>query len=226
MSHAIFALIGVGFLVGFRHAFEPDHLAAVSTLASRHGWRGASGLGVAWGCGHTVSVGMVALCISLLGIRVPEAFFRIAELGVALLLVILGVSALLIEARRHRKQQSTAHVSAHAHRLPHSHPHTDTNLRTASGAFGFGVAHGLAGSGAVMVLIVAVASSASQQLLYLLVFGLGTILGMSVVSMMTGAVSGLASARNRHAGLAIRLGAACASTIAGVWLGAGVLRAG
>jgi sulfite exporter TauE/SafE len=219
MTHAVFALIGIGFLVGFRHAFEPDHLAAVSTLASRHGWRTASGLGVAWGFGHTASVGLVAVLITALGIRVPAAFFRSAEFGVAILLVTLGVSTLVIEARRHRRQQGPAHQDAHVHRHPHSH----ANLRTARSAFGFGIAHGLAGSGAVMVLIVAAASTMAQQIVYLVVFGVGTILGMSVVSVLTGAVSGLASARSQRVGLAIRLGAACASTVVGVWLGAGVL---
>ncbi len=220
MTHAIFALIGIGFLVGFRHAFEPDHLAAVSTLASRHGWRTASGLGVAWGIGHTASLGVVALCISVLGIRVPATFFRTAELGVAALLIVLGVSTLAVEARRHRRRQGPAHEVAHAH----AHPHSHQNLRSARGAFGFGIAHGLAGSGAVMVLIVAAASSASEQLVYLVVFGVGTILGMSLVSIMTGAVAGLASSLSQQIGLAIRVGAACASTVVGVWLGAGVVR--
>lgn len=223
MTHAVFALIGIGFLVGFRHAFEPDHLAAVSTLASRHGWRTASGLGVAWGFGHTASVGVVGLIISLLGIRVPDAFFRAAELGVAFLLIALGVSTLAVEARRHRRQQGAAHEVAHEVAHAHRHPHSHAHLRTVRSAFGFGIAHGLAGSGAVMVLIVAAASSPREQLLYLLVFGIGTILGMSIVSLMTGAVTGLASARNQRVGLAIRVGAACASTAVGVWLGAGVI---
>lgn len=223
MNQAIFALGGVGFLVGFRHAFEPDHLAAVVTLASRDNWRSASRLGIAWGAGHTASVGFVALIITVLGIRVPDSFFRLAELVVAVLLIVLGATALLAEARRHRAARDTALQLAHHDAHTHAHPHSHANIRNARGALWFGIAHGLAGSGAVMVLIVAAARTVGQQVAYLLVFGIGTVAGMSAVSLVGGALTGIATAQSRNLSAMVRVGAAAASVVAGVWLGAGVL---
>lgn len=223
MNQAFLALGGVGFLVGFRHAFEPDHLAAVVTLASRDDWRSASRLGVAWGVGHTASVGLVALLIAALGVRVPDAFFRLAELGVAALLIALGASALLSEARRHRAAGGTAHQRAHHNAHTHAHPHSHGGVRNARSALWFGIAHGLAGSGAVMVLIVAAARTVGQQVAYLIVFGIGTIAGMSAVSLLGGALTGAASARSRHLAVTVRVGAAAASVVAGTWLGASIL---
>lgn len=221
MTPSVLAFVGIGFLVGFRHAFEPDHLAAVSTLATHHrGWRSAAGLGVAWGVGHTAAVGVVALVIGLLGVHVPERFYHGAELGVAALLVLLGVRTLWTEARRHAAQFGAQHAAWHVHHHPHAHP---VSLRTVRSALGFGVAHGLAGSGAVMVLIVAAASTGAAQLAYLGAFGAGTVLGMSVVSFLTGAVSAVAQARSGRMATGIRIAAAGVSAATGLWLGWGVL---
>src|SRR5881296_1411701 len=85
MTPSIVAVLAIGGLLGFRHAFEPDHLAAVSTLASRPGarlWRAAR-LGLIWGLGHSVTVGVVVLVIIAFGVQVPERFWPAAELLVA-----------------------------------------------------------------------------------------------------------------------------------------------
>ncbi len=217
MNLGLLSIVGVGFLVGFRHAFEPDHLAAVTTLATRERGLGhAARLGVAWGLGHTASVALVAVVLILLGVHVPEVFFRTAEFGVATLLVLLGVSTLVAEARRHRRALGAPHAHAHAAQAPHSH---DPSIRTAARSLWFGVAHGMAGSGAVVVLLVAAASSREAQFGYLLAFGAGTVAGMSVVSFLTGAVSGMAAARNAALARTIRMGAALASSLVGVVLG-------
>src|SRR5216683_4434453 len=92
MTPSIVAVLAIGGLLGFRHAFEPDHLAAVSTLATRPAaqlWSAAR-LGLVWGLGHTVTVGAVALLIIALGIHLPDRFWPAAELLVAALLVLLG----------------------------------------------------------------------------------------------------------------------------------------
>src|SRR6266550_2350269 len=92
MTPNLVAIVAVGGLLGVRHAFEPDHLAAVSTLATRPNapfW-GAARLGLVWGVGHTVTVGAVALLVLALGVRVPERFWPAAELLVAGLLILLG----------------------------------------------------------------------------------------------------------------------------------------
>lgn len=221
MSFGLFAFIGIGFLVGFRHAFEPDHLAAVSLFATRErGFRSAAALGLAWGAGHTASVAAVAIAITAMGIRVPDSFYATFELVVAILLIVIGVSTLVAEARRHRRILGDAHAIAHSAHAAHVHPE---RIRNARGAFGFGIAHGLAGSGAVIVLLVAAASSIQAQCAYLLAFGLGTVGGMSVVSLLVSGLAGLAISRSRSWAKTIRLASATASLVVGVMLGWSVI---
>src|SRR6266702_7897687 len=91
----LLALAGLGLLLGFRHAFEPDHLAAVSTLATRQGrLLDACRLGLAWALGHTVSVGVVVGASILFGLTLPGRFAPAADFLVALLLIALGGSVL------------------------------------------------------------------------------------------------------------------------------------
>jgi high-affinity nickel-transport protein len=194
----------IGFTVGFRHAFEADHLAAVTTLATRESsWRTSARLGVVWGVGHTLSIAAVAALLIVLGVAIPETFFATSELGVAALLVALGVWALLMEARRA--------------------PATPVVTRTSRGALGFGVVHGLAGSGAVIVLLIAASSQVAVQAGYLAAFGVGTVLGMSIASLLAGAATGLAATRSAQAARWIRIGAGVLSLLAGVLLGYEVL---
>src|SRR5712691_6551398 len=110
MAPNILALSGIGLLLGFRHAFEPDHLAAVSTLATRQGsLLGACRLGLAWAVGHTASVGAVVLVIMISGLHLPARFSPAADFVVALLLIALGGSVLLRYAR------GRSHMHAHTH---------------------------------------------------------------------------------------------------------------
>lgn len=198
----------VGFAVGFRHAFEPDHLAAVTTLATREaGWVRSARLGVVWGLGHTASIALVAMVLIVLGVGIPESFFHTAELGVAVLLVGLGAWTLWLE----RRASATAAPVA---------------SRTARGALGFGVVHGLAGSGAVIVLLVAASSQRAVQAGYLAAFGVGTVLGMSIASLLTGAATGAASSRSAAMARAIRIAAAVLSIVIGLLLGREVLGIG
>src|SRR3989442_12972639 len=104
MSPSLLAVAGIGLLLGFRHAFEPDHLAAVATLAARQGSvLRASWLGSVWGLGHTASVGLVALLVIGAGWSLPEPLWPAADFLVGLLLVALGAAAIRRYApgRRH-----------------------------------------------------------------------------------------------------------------------------
>src|SRR6266498_5944787 len=94
MAPSIVAVVAIGGLLGLRHAFEPDHLAADSTLATRPGGRrlwSAARLGLIWGLGHTVTVGAVALLVLVLGVQLPAKLWPTAELVVAALLILLGM---------------------------------------------------------------------------------------------------------------------------------------
>src|SRR2546426_11925327 len=111
MTPNLVAIVAVGGLLGVRHAFEPDHLAAVSTLATRPAARlwSAARLGLVWGLGHTATVGVVALLIIALGVRFPARFWPAAELVVAGLLILLGMLVIW------RYVRGRWHMHAHAH---------------------------------------------------------------------------------------------------------------
>src|SRR5438128_10861697 len=106
----LLALAGLGLLLGLRHAFEPEHLAAVSTLATRQGrLLDACRLGLAWAVGHTASVGVVVGAIILFRLKLPQRFSPAADFLVALLLIGLGGSVLL----RYARGRWHLHVDSH-----------------------------------------------------------------------------------------------------------------
>src|SRR5438477_12354537 len=129
----LLALAGLGLLLGLRHAFEPDHLAAVSTLATRQGrLLDACRLGLAWAVGHTASVGAAVGAIILFGLRLPGRFAASADLLVAVLLVGLGGSVVWRYARhpchlpvrsRAQRRRRPDHRHGRAHGAAHQHAH-------------------------------------------------------------------------------------------------------
>ena len=189
MAPSIVAVLAIGGLLGLRHAFEPDHLAAVSTLATRPGARlwSAARLGLVWGLGHTATVGIAVLLVIVVGIRVPEQLWPAAELVVAGLLILLGSVVIwrYVRGRWHMHAHAhTAgphfHLHSHATASDHRHVHASVDARR---SLGFGIAHGLAGSGAIAALLVAAAPTATARVAYFLAFGMGTIVGMLGVSL-------------------------------------------
>ena len=172
----------LGALVGLRHATDPDHLAAVATLVAREPRpRHAGALGAAWSLGHGTTLLGIGGTALLLAVQLPAAFDRIAELGVALLLIGLGLSNL-----RHA-----------AHPTPHA-AHGDPLVRS-----GFvGVAHGAAGSGLIAIAAAAAMPTPALALLYLVAFALGTTLAMVAFSTLLAApLRWLAQKPGRHRAL-------------------------
>src|SRR5213593_1288604 len=225
MTPSIVAVLAIGGLLGFRHAFEPDHLAAVSTLATRPAARlwSAARLGLIWGLGHTVTVGVVALVIIVLGVRVPERFWPAAELLVAALLILLGTVVIWRYLRgrwhmhAHTHEIATPHFHLHSHSTGAAHGHTHPVV-DARRSLGFGIAHGLAGSGAIAALLVAAVPDTSSRLVYFAAFGAGTIVGMLAVSLTLSALVRLAADRSARWATILHVGAAVGSVVAGVVL--------
>jgi cytochrome c biogenesis protein CcdA len=152
----------LGFLVGMRHALEADHLAAVATLAREsRSVRDSALRGAVWGLGHTLTLFLVGGVVLLLGGVVPERFSRLAEAGVGAMLVVLGLQ---VFRRMHRQG-----VGVDRRSVP-------------SRALVVGLVHGLAGSAALLLLAVETTTSVWSGLLYILVFGVGSIAGMAVLS--------------------------------------------
>jgi ABC-type nickel/cobalt efflux system permease component RcnA len=216
--------------LGLRHAFEADHLAAVSTLVTRAGrLRDAARLGIAWGVGHTASVGVVALLVIALGVHLPQRLATTAELLVAALLVWLGGVVLFRYARgrwhmHFHEHDGTPHLHLHSHARETAHGH-DHAQWDAHRSLGLGLAHGMAGSGAVLVLIVAATPTVSLQLAHVGAFGAGTIVGMLSVSVALGVVIRAASRRGARWAAALHLAAAAVSVVMGLVLGASVMGA-
>ena len=216
-------ILALGGLLGFRHAFEPDHLAAVTTLASRQRslWSAAR-LGLVWGVGHTATVGAICLVVVALGVRVPPALWPAAEMVVAGLLVLLGAAVVWRYARGRwhmhlhaHDQKPHLHLHSHEESAGHAHGHATADARR---SLGFGIAHGLAGSGAIAVLLVAAAPTASLRVAYFAAFGAGTVLGMLTVSLTLGVLMRVASRRETAWATVLHVGSALASVVAGIAL--------
>src|ERR1043166_4761137 len=200
VTTSLSALAGLGLVLGLRHAFEPDHLAAVSTLATRQGrLLDACRLGLAWALGDTARAGGGVGAIMLFGLHLPDRLWPAADFLVGLLLVALGGTVIVRYARGrwHLHMHSPKPLGAphlHLHSPAHGAEHTHGRPRgDARRSLGFGLLHGLAGSAAILVLLVAAAPTRAAQLAYFVAFAVGTMIGMLVVSFSLAGVVRLAS---------------------------------
>jgi sulfite exporter TauE/SafE len=184
------ALGGLGFTLGLRHALDPDHIAAVSTLVSesRSVWRSTL-VGTSWGLGHTAALLAAGIAVIGLKVTIPESVAHSMEKGVAIMLVLLGARAVQTALRGwtiHRHAHS--HVrGAHAHF--HVHPPGADNVHQHKHVLAFGarpflvgMVHGLAGSAGLMLLVLSTITSVLAGFAYIIVFGLGSTAGMLLMS--------------------------------------------
>jgi high-affinity nickel-transport protein len=184
----------LGFVLGLQHATDPDHLVAVATIVTRERRLGSGTLvGVAWGLGHTATLALAGLAIVGLGVSLPARVGAGLELAAAAMLVLLGAWRLR-EAFAGLGQHATDHDHGGrevVHRHPHPHAHLSRRLLGALDARGgrlvlraatVGAVHGLAGSAAVALLVLAAVKTVGGAVLYFLVFGLGTIMGMTALT--------------------------------------------
>ena len=184
--------LGVGLVVGMRHALEADHLAAVMALSTRSRGRTATMLrGAAWGLGHASALFVVGgLCLAL-GTTVSPRSETWLERGVGVMLIVLGAQVIRrlwrgrVRISRHAHPGGIVHVHAHrgeaaAGSAPSDHPHASgSHVRAAL----VGTVHGMAGSAALVVLTSSTAQTFSAGLAYIAAFGLGSVLGMAVLSL-------------------------------------------
>lgn len=184
MAATLPAVFLLGFVTGFKHAFEPDHVIAVSTLLHREPQiKKAVFTGIAWGAGHTTMLMVGVGLVGLLRLELSETALGYLELPVAVLLIGLGAWALYDSFRSFQKLRRHEHDGIeHAHVGAHPHPHRFDLSGWRS--YGVGLVHGLAGSGALFLLAAATLPSLGLSLLYALVFGTGSIFGMMGVTAM------------------------------------------
>jgi sulfite exporter TauE/SafE len=181
-------LLGLGFILGLRHALDADHIAAVSTIVSEtRKVKSSSLVGIMWGMGHTTSLLIAGLIILLFKVTIPPPLSTFLELCVGILLVALGVSVFvrLLRARIHihiHFHNKKPHIHFHSHSETVSHHHSHYTKKS----FFIGMLHGLAGSAALMLLVLASATSILQGVLYIAVFGIGSIISMLLISTAIG----------------------------------------
>jgi ABC-type nickel/cobalt efflux system permease component RcnA len=229
----------VALLLGLRHATDPDHLTAVSTLFladERDGPRRASVLGLAWGLGHATTLFGFGVPVVLFRRYLPESIQRGAEAAIGLVIVALAVRLLIrwhrgyfhVHPHSHGAVQHAhphAHEHAHAaagHATPHAHPHAEGLGRSPLTAFGIGMVHGVGGSAGVGVLLVGAVSGQMQGVLALVVFAAGTAVSMALVSTAFGHALARGAVKRRLTELVPLLSAG--SLLFGVWYSLGALR--
>lgn len=193
------ALLGLGFVLGVRHAADPDHVVAVAAITARsRRLLPATLLGAVWGLGHSLTLFAAGGAILAFNLSVPARLGLALEFAVALALVAVGALNL---------------------RRDHGHAHDDLGERIPAGrAFVVGIVHGLAGSAAVALLVLATVRDLRGGLAYLGVFGLGTLAGMALVT--TGFAAPLSAGARRwpRFGVTLRVATGLLSVAFGLWL--------
>jgi len=186
----LIGLLGLGLVLGLRHALDPDHIAAVSTIVSEsRSVRRSSLIGTFWGLGHTMSLLIAGVLVIALKVQISDRVALWMEFAVALMLILLGLKAMLKPLRGWRihvhqhAHDGSSHSHVHLHRPSEEHAHQHRHLlRSGARPFLVGMVHGMAGSAALMILVLATIPSALAGLIYIAVFGLGSVGGMLIMS--------------------------------------------
>jgi ABC-type nickel/cobalt efflux system permease component RcnA len=232
--------IAVAFLLGLRHATDPDHLTAVSTLVmseDERGARRAARLGAAWGLGHALTLFLLGLPVVALGSHLPDWLQQAFELAVGVVIVVLAIRLLLrwgsgyfhVHEHTHGELKHAhphVHEGAPADEHPHAHEHTHAPERlgrSPRAAFGIGLIHGAGGSAGVGVLLVAAIPGAAMATAALVVLALGTAISMTAVTALFGHALATGPLPRRFELAAPVLGTF--SLLFGVWYGLAALNA-
>ena len=230
VSVGALGVLGLGLLYGLKHATEVDHIVAVSAIVSEHRKLvRAAFVGGLWGVGHTAALIVVGAAVLVLRIAIPERVATWLEFGVALMIIGLGLAALR-KALRSRtdfhihKHSHGGEIHAHAHFhehgsehavLPNAHSHEVSRLGFKPALVG--AAHGLAGSGALTLLVLTQIGSPLLGILYLGVFGMGSIIGMLLMSGLVGLPFVIGSRKLNGIHYRLQMAAGALSIAFGIW---------
>jgi ABC-type nickel/cobalt efflux system permease component RcnA len=215
VGQGLLAALGVALLLGLRHATDPDHLTAVSTLllSDREGGRRrALVLGLAWGAGHACTLCVLGLPLVLVGDALPERAQQVAEVAIGLVIIALALR-LLIRWRRGyfhvhvHSHGGVRHAHAHVHEgehapVIHEHHHRHDLGRSPGAAFGIGLLHGVGGSAGVSILLIGAISSDGAALVALFLFATATAISMAVASAAFGVALASGPVQRRFATVA------------------------
>jgi high-affinity nickel-transport protein len=200
------AVAALGFFLGMRHATDPDHIVAVTTIVARQrSVRAAAMTGAVWALGHTLTILVVGGAIVLFGWVIPARIGLSMELSVAVMLIVLGVMN-VVSAKR--SIDSSAKGNTREQQL--------LGGSRVGRPLVVGVVHGLAGSAAIALLVLTVIGRSSWSLLYLLIFGVGTVVGMMLVTAAIGIPFAAAGNRASHWNRTLRFVSGAVSVIFGL----------
>jgi len=212
MDASLIAALGLGFLLGLRHAMEADHVAAMSTFVSGERTLLRSCLrGTFWGVGHTTALLGAGVAVIAFKVRISPEFERIVETCIALVLILLGGHVLLralgsLSLHTHEHvHDGVRHRHPHVHLGPHGahdHVHLFTGARK---PLLLGLLHGLGGGGALVLVVLTTLPSPAAAFLYLLVFGLGSTAGMLLLSGLMGLPFKLLAGSSERAATGLRV---------------------
>ena len=222
MDPSLIAALGLGFLLGLRHAMEPDHVAAMSTFVSQERTLLRSCLrGTFWGIGHTAALLAAGVVVIAFKVRIPPEFERGVETCIALVLILLGGHVLLralgtLSLHSHEHiHGGVRHRHAHVHMGPegaHDHVHL---LAGARRPLLLGLLHGLGGGGALVLVVLTTLPSPAAAFLYILVFGLGSTAGMLVLSGLMGVPFALLAAGSHRVATVLQIVVGVVSVVIG-----------
>lgn len=199
-------VLGLGFVLGLKHATDPDHIVAVTTfLGEERHLRRACTIGLFWGLGHTIALSIAGLMVVGLKIPISKWLADRLELAVAVMLIILG-----------------ARLIASVHTRWHEHHHDWGGRRLSLRPLLVGIVHGTAGSAALTLLVLSTISSTVDGLLYILIFGIGSMLGMLTISVVLALPLQFAGERINSAIRPIQMSTGVLSCAFGVYLAASI----
>ena len=237
--------LGVALLLGLRHATDPDHLTAVSTLVlsdARHGASRAATLGLSWGAGHAVTLLALGVPVILFRPLLPAAVQTAAEVAIAALIVVLAARLLVrwhrgyfhahphhhgevVHSHPHMHERTRGrgheHSEGQAVQAAHRHAHAEELGRSPAAALGLGVVHGVGGSAGAGLLVVAAAPDRADSVVALVVFAVSTAAAMALCSAAFGQLLAHGPVARRLVRLVPVFGAA--GVLFGVWYGLGAL---
>jgi hypothetical protein len=194
MEGQIFAVLGLAFVLGLKHATDADHVAAVTTFLSRErSLLRSCWVGVFWGAGHTLSLAIAGFLVLFLKLNISSWLESRLELTVAVMLFALGVRVLYKSwherfelhrhAHTHTSTEATPHVHWHVHAVARKHLHVGW-MHVGLRPLAVGMIHGAAGSGALTLLVLSTIRSTAEGLAYIALFGIGSIAGMILISLL------------------------------------------
>jgi sulfite exporter TauE/SafE len=168
METSILSILGLGLLLGLRHSLDADHLIAVSTIATRTKSSLKAGVtGAFWGIGHSVTILLIGAIVLLIKVPIPEQLDSLFGWIVALLLIFLGLKTIRVSRNLNTLFQDKSSLKKYHSR-----------------SFFIGLIHGLAGSAALLLLILNKVDDVATGMLFLTLFGIGSIIGMFLCAMM------------------------------------------